>query len=146
MTRKTTLMSAPNLYVAEITPDEILAGFSVRKLLNPDGPQAAVLSVTHTWGDPSHRLVKTRGRDGRIIFQLQAFGRPRSRVGPPEWYAERHWPERYGPAWVIDRLREHVNRPNYKALIDLHIPSGDESWPVVQGSSTMEFGLIAVAG
>ena len=76
------------------------------------------------------------GRDGRTVFQLQAFGRPRSGVGPPGWFAERYWPAIYGPAWVIDRLREHVGRPGYEALIELHEATGDEEWHPPAGSAT----------
>jgi hypothetical protein len=114
-------MSAPDLYIAEITPDEATAGFAVQPIEHPDGPPAGVPVAVHGWGDPAHRLIKTRGRDG-VVFQLQAFGRRRSGAGPVGWFAERYWPGRYGIGWVLDRLREHVGRPGYRALIDLHVP------------------------
>jgi hypothetical protein len=66
-------------------------------------------------------VVKTRGRDG-VVFQLQAFGRhPRGPVAAG-WYAERYWPARYGPAWVLARLREYLGRPSYRPLIPLAVP------------------------
>jgi hypothetical protein len=116
-------VSAPDLFLSDLTPDEAAAGFSVCPVGNPDVGPPTVPAVVHTWGDPSHRLVKTRGRDG-AVFQLQAFGRPRAGAGtgPVGWYAERYWPARYGPAWVLDRLREHLGRPAYRALIDLRVP------------------------
>lgn len=121
-------MSPPDLYLSDLTPEEAALGFSVGRVDHPDGPPATVPAVVHVWGDPSHRLVKTRGRDG-VVYQLQAFGRrPAGAVG---WYAERYWPGRYGPAWVLDRLREHLGRPRYRALIDLHVPPADGNPPVL---------------
>jgi|GEM_PF-5845714 len=124
-------MTPLTMFVSEVTADEVAAGFSVRKIRPPNGQLPEVgqtaLSVIHTWGDPSHRLVKMQGRDGRTVFQLQAFGRPRLGVGPLTWFPERYWPASYGPAWVIDQLREHVGRPGYQALIELHIPTREEN-------------------
>jgi hypothetical protein len=116
-------MSAPDLFLSDLTPDEAAAGFAVRRVDHPDGPPATVPAAVHTWGDPSHRLVKTRGRGGEVVFQLQAFGRRRTGAGPVGWHPERYWPGRYGPAWVLERLREHLDRPRYAALIDLHVPA-----------------------
>jgi hypothetical protein len=121
-------------FATEVTADEAAAGFSVCTVRDSDGMTS--LSVIHSWGDPSHRLVKMHGREGRTAFQLQAFGRPRSGVGPPGWFAERYWPAIYGPTWVIDRLREHVGRPGYEALIELHEPAQDEGWHAPAGSGT----------
>jgi hypothetical protein len=120
-------MSAPDLYLSDLTPEEADAGFRVRPVEHPDGLPATVPAAVHTWGDPSHRLVKTRGRDG-VVFQLQAFGRRRAGAGtgPVGWYAERYWPGRYGTAWVLDRLREYLGQPRYAALIDLHVPAGGD--------------------
>src|SRR5262245_53561033 len=133
-------MLPPDQFATDATDDEVAAGFSVRTDQEPDGRTsggpATGISVMHSWGDPCHRLVKMHGRDGRTIFQLQAFGRPRSGVGPLRWFAERYWPAIYGPAWVIDRLREHVGRPGYEALIELHEPASDEIWPAPAGSGT----------
>jgi hypothetical protein len=143
-------MSAPDLFISEITPDEIAAGFSVREVANPDVPapgrRPTVLAVVQTWGDPSHRLVKTCGRNGRVVFQLQAFGRSRAHAGPVGWFAERFWPGCYGPAWVIDRLREYIGRAEYQALIDLHVPSGDEHPPLPEGPGATATNPVAVAG
>jgi hypothetical protein len=128
-------MTPLTMFVSEVTADEVAAGFSVRKVRPPNGqlPEAGAtaLSVIHTWGDPSHRLVKMQGRDGRTVFQLQAFGRPRSGVGPLGWFPERYWPASYGPAWVVDRLREHVGRRGYQALIELHVPTSEENCPTL---------------
>lgn len=121
-------MSAPDLFVSDLTAEEAAAGFAVCPVGHPDGPPATVPAAVHTWGDPSHRLVKTRGRDG-IVFQLQAFGRPPAGARPLGWYAERFWPGRYGPGWVLDRLREHLGRPRYRALIDLCVPPADADPP-----------------
>jgi hypothetical protein len=121
-------MSVLGLYLSDVTPDEAAAGFGVCAVAHPDGASAAVPAVVYTWGDPSHRLVKTSGRDGQVIFQLQAFGR-RKGDGPPGWFAERFWPGQYGPTWVLVRLREHIGRPEYAALIELHIPLGDDGLP-----------------
>jgi hypothetical protein len=149
-------MTPLTMFVSEVTADEVAAGFSVCKVRPPNGhlPEegATALSVVHTWGDPSHRLVKMKGRDGRTVFQLQAFGRPRLAVGPPTWFPERYWPASYGPAWVINQLREHVGRPGYQALIELHIPtreengadgteSGGESPLSREGTGTLDGGL-----
>ena len=120
-------MTPPDQFPSELTLDEAAAGFAVLSVEHPDGPPATVPAVVHTWGDPSHRLVKTRGRDGRIVFQLQAFGRARRAAGPPRWTAERYWPGGYGTAWVLDRLREHVGRPGYAALVELDVPPGPEA-------------------
>jgi hypothetical protein len=114
-------VSVTDLFVAELTPEEAAAGFEVRQVGHPDGRPATVPAAVHPCGDPSHRLVKTLGRDGAVVFQLQAFGR-RTGAGPLDWYAERFWPGRYGPGWVLDRLQEHMGRPRYRALIDLHVP------------------------
>jgi hypothetical protein len=123
-------VSVPDLFVSDLTPEEAAAGFAVRPVGHPDGPPATVPAVVFTWGDPSHRLVKTRGWDG-AVFQLQAFGRRRAGKGdgPVGWYAERYWPARYGLDWVLDRLREYVGRPGYRALIDLSVPTGEADWP-----------------
>jgi hypothetical protein len=124
-------------FATEVTAEEAAAGFSVCR--DPDRISAdhtTALSVIHSWGDPSHRLVKMLGRDGRTVFQLQAFGRPRSSAGPPGWFAERYWPATYGPAWVIDQLREHFGRPGYEALIELHEAGGDEESHAPAGSRT----------
>ena len=137
-------MTSLDMFRSEITPDEVEAGFSVCEVRHPDANLPA-LSVVHTWGDPSHRLVKMHGRDGRIVFQLQAFGRPKLGVGPLGWMPERYWPGSYGPNWVIDRLREHVGRAGYQALIELHVPAGNESFPTPEGPGTMELGPVAVA-
>jgi len=135
-------MTALDMIVSEVTPDEIAAGFSIREVRHPDGHspggRATALSVVHTWGDPSHRLIKMLARDGRTVFQLQAFGRPRSGLGPFGWFPARYWPARYGPAWVIEQLREHVGRPGYQALIELHVPTGDENWPTPAGPGRTE--------
>jgi hypothetical protein len=110
-------MSAPDLYVTDLTPEEAAAGFAVCSVGRPDSPTAAI----YTWGDPCHRLVKTRGRDG-VIFQLQAFGLHPRAGGQAGWHAERHWPALYGPGWVLDRLREHLGRRGYRPLIELQVP------------------------
>lgn len=122
-------MSAPLVFDSDLTPEEAAAGFVVRPVGHPDGLPTTVPAAVYTWGDPSHRLVKTRGRDG-VVFQLQAFGRRRAAAGSPGWFAERYWPGRYGPGWVLDRLREHLGRPRYAALIDLDVPPA-EAAPVV---------------
>lgn len=119
-------MSVPQLFISDLTPEEAAAGFEVRQVRHPDGLPATVTVAVLTWGDASHRLVKTRGRDG-IVFQLQAFGRRRARVGPDGWYAERYWPSQYGLGWVLDRLREHLGRTRYAALIELHVPPAEEA-------------------
>ena len=49
----------------------------------------------------------------------------RDRGEPAEWHAERFWPACYGPAWVLDRLREYVGRAGYRPLIDLDVPPAD---------------------
>jgi hypothetical protein len=144
-------MSTPDLFVSEIAPDEIAAGFTVCHVANPEPPapgrQPTVPAVVHSWGDPSHRLIKTHGRNGLVVFQLQAFGRSRARAGPLAWFAERYWPGHYGPVWVIDRLREHIDRAEYQALIDLHVPSQDEEWPnPPEGSGMTTSGPVAVSG
>jgi hypothetical protein len=125
-------MSVPDLYLADLTPEEAAAGFVVRPVGHPHGLPTLVPAVTRACGDPSHRLVKTRGRDG-VVYQLQAFGRPPSGGRPADWYAERYWPGRYGILWVLDRLREHLGRPRYTPLIDLHVPP-DDSQPAVAAS------------
>jgi hypothetical protein len=119
-------MSAPELFLSDLTPEEAGAGFSVRRVGHPDGLPTTVSAAVYTWGDPSHRLVKTRWRDG-IVFQLQAFGRRRAGagMGPFGWYAERYWPGRYGTDWVLARLREYVGRPGYRPLIDIQVPPVD---------------------
>lgn len=122
-------MSAPAVFVSDLTPDEAAAGFVVCRVGHPDGPPATVPVAVYHWGDPAHRLVKMRGRDGHVAFQLQAFGRTRFGAGPLGWFAERYWPARYGTGWVLDRLREHVGRPGYRALIELHVPPGDGDEP-----------------
>lgn len=127
-------LSTPDLYVSDLTPEEAAVGFTLGRVGHPDGPPATVPAVVHAWGDPSHRVVKTRGRDG-IVYQLQAFGR--RPAGPPGWFAERFWPGRYGVAWVLDRLREHLGRPRYRALIDLHVPPADGAPPAVPDSTTL---------
>jgi len=119
-------MSAPDLYVADVSPEEAAAGFAVCRLGSAGGQAAAV----YAWGDPSHRLVKTRGRDG-IIFQLQAFGRHPRVGGLADWYAERHWPGGYGPAWALARLREHLGRRGYRPLIELQVPAEDRAVSIV---------------
>ena len=144
-------MSTPDLFVSEITPDEIAAGFAVYHVDNPEGPapgrRPTVPAVVYSWDDPSHRLIKTRGRNGQIVFQLQAFGRSRARAGPLGWFAERFWPGQYGPIWVIDRLREYIDRLEYQALIDLHVPTRDEERPPPpEGSGVAASGPLAVAG
>ena len=135
-------MTALDMFVSEVTSDEVAAGFSVREVWHPDrhlpGGRATALSVAHTWGDSSHRLVKKNGRDGRTISQLQPFGRHRSGVGPVGWFPERYWPARYGPAWVIDRLRDHLGRAEYQALIELHVPTDDENDPIPAHSARTE--------
>ena len=75
-------MSVPNLFVADLTHDESAAGFAVRPVGDPDRPPATIPAAIYAWGDPSHRLVKTRGREG-IVFQLQAFGRRPSAADSP---------------------------------------------------------------
>src|SRR5262245_57942537 len=144
-------MSTPDLFVSEITPDEIAAGFAVGHVASPGPPapgrRPTVPAVVHSWGDPSHRLIKTRGRNGQVVFQLQAFGRSRARAGPLAWFAERFWPGQYGPVWVIDRLREYIDRADYQALIDLHVPSQEEeSPPPPEDSGVTTSGPVAVAG
>lgn len=119
-------MGVPHVFVSDLTPEEAAAGFVVRPVGHPDGLPTTVSAAVHAWGDPSHRLVKMRCRDG-IVFQLQAFGRRRAAVGPPGWYPERYWPSRYGPGWVLDRLQEHLGRPRYTALIELQVPPADET-------------------
>ena len=116
--------------MSDLTPEEAAAGFAIGRVGHPDGPPATVPAVVLTWGDPSHRLVKTRHRDA-IVFQLQAFGRGRAGAGagPVGWFAERFWPGRYGPDWVLERLREHLGRPRYRPLIDLHVPPVGEDPP-----------------
>jgi hypothetical protein len=125
-------VSVPDLFVSDLTPEEAAAGFTVGRVGHPDGPPATLPAVVLAWGDPSHRLVKTRHRDG-IVFQLQAFGRGRAGAGtgPVGWFAERFWPGRYGPDWVLDRLREHLSLPRYRALIDVHVPPAAEDLPAV---------------
>jgi hypothetical protein len=118
-------MSLADLYVADITAEEVEAGFVVAQVGHPGGLPVTVPAVVYCCADPSHRLIKTRGRDG-IVFQLQAFGRPPSGARPVGWYAERYWPGGYGVGWVLDRLREHLGRPRYRALIDLHVPLIDD--------------------
>jgi hypothetical protein len=117
-------MSLLDVFEAELTPEEAEAGFAVGPVNRPDGVPGTIPAAIHTWGDPSHRLVKTRGRYGPV-FQLQAFGRRRTGTpaGGANWLAERYWPARYGLAWVLDRLREHLGRPQYRPLIDLDVPS-----------------------
>jgi hypothetical protein len=124
-------MSTPIMFVPDLTAEEAAAGFDVGQVEHPDGSPALVPAVTRSWGDPSHRLVKTRGRDGTVVFQLQAFGRRHRGAGPAGWHAERYWPGCYGPAWVLDRLREYVGRAGYRPLIDLHVPpaTGDAAVP-----------------
>src|SRR5207248_3807326 len=113
-----------------LTPEEGAAGFAVRPVGHPDGPPATVPAAVYAWGDPSHRLVKTRGRDG-VVFQLQAFGRRRAGSAAVGWHAERYWPGRYGTAWVVDRLREHLGRPGYRPLIDLQVPPTEAAVPAL---------------
>jgi hypothetical protein len=113
-------MSAPDLYVTDLSPEEAAAGFVVIPVGASDQPTAAV----YAWGDPSHRLVKTRGRDG-IVFQLQAFGLHPRAAGAADWHAERHWPGQYGPGWVLERLREHLGRRGYRPLVELQVPADD---------------------
>jgi len=144
-------MSTPDLYISEITSDEIAAGFAVCPVDNPEPPapgrRPTVPAVVYAWGDTSHRLIKTRGRNGQLVFQLQAFGRSRARAGPLGWFAERFWPAQYGPAWVIDRLREYIGQAQYQPLIDLHVPSPEEdSPPPPVGSGVTASGPVAVAG
>jgi hypothetical protein len=127
-------MSTPIVFVPDLTAEEAAAGFAVGQVDHPDGPPALVPAVTRSWGDPSHRLVKTRGRDGGIVFQLQAFGRRPDGARPVAWHAERFWPGCYGPAWVLDRLREYVGRASYRPLIDLHVPPADGAPPVPAAS------------
>jgi hypothetical protein len=119
-------VSVQDVFVSDLTLEESAAGFAVCPVEHPDGSAATVPAVLHAWGDPCHRLVKTRGRDG-AVFQLQAFGRRRAGAGngPLGWYAERYWPARYGTAWVLDRLREYLGRPRYRPVIDLHLPPTD---------------------
>src|SRR5262249_31003964 len=117
-----------------MTPEEAAAGFEVRQVDHPDGPPATVPAAVHACADPSHRLVETRGGDGEVASQLQAFGGGRADFGPLDWFAERYWPGRYGPVWVLDRLREHLDRPRYQALIDLHRPPAEPDQPVPAGS------------
>ena len=62
------------------------------------------------------------------------------------WFAERFWPGCYGAAWVIDRLREYIGRPEYQALIDLHVPSRDADWPAPAGPGVAASGPVAMAG
>jgi hypothetical protein len=135
-------MTALDMFVSEVTSDEVAAGFSSCEVRLPDGHLRGggetALLVVHSWGDPSHRLVKMQARDGRIVFQLQAFGRPRSGIGPVGWFPERHWPGHYGAGWVIDRLREHVTRAEYQALIELHVPTGHENCPTSADSARTE--------
>jgi hypothetical protein len=119
-------MSTITLFLADLTPEEKAVGFDVARVSHPDGVPASVLAVTHRWGDQSHRLVKTRGRDGGVVFQLQAFGRRLGGAGALGWHAERFWPGGYGPGWVLDRLREHVGRAGYRPLIELHIEPADD--------------------
>lgn len=118
-------MSTPTVFLPDLTADEAAAGFDVGHVEHPDGPAALVPAVTRRWGDPSHRLVKTRGRDGTVVFQLQAFGRRAGGAGPAGWHAERFWPGCYGPVWVLDRLREYVGRASYRPLITLDVPPAD---------------------
>jgi hypothetical protein len=126
-------MSTPTLYVADLSSEEAVAGFAVQLVGHPEGLPGKVPAVIYTWGDRSHRLVKTSGRVG-IVFQLQAFGRhPLGRSGPG-WHAERYWPGLYGTAWVIDRLREHLGRPGYRPLFELVDPPDDTAEPAVIGS------------
>ena len=134
-------MSTPDLYLSDLTAEESDLGFAVGEVDHPDGPPATVPAVVHAWGDPSHRVVKTRGRDGSV-YQLQAFGRRPAPAGPLGWYAERYWPGRYGVAWVLDRLREHLGWPRYRALIDLHVPPAGAD-PAVSAVSALP---VAVAG
>ena len=125
-------MSAPIVFVPDLTAEEAAAGFAVGQVEHPDGPPALVPAVTRSWGDPSHRLVKTRGRNGGIVFQLQAFGR-QGGTRPLAWHAERYWPGCYGPVWVLDRLREYLGRVNYRPLIDLQVPPADGGRAVLAG-------------
>ena len=134
-------MSTPDLYLSDLTAEEADLGFVLDRVDHPDGPPATVPAVVYAWGDPSHRLVKTRGRDG-VVYQLQAFGRRPGGAGRPGWYAERYWPGRYGVARVLDHLREHLGRPRYRALIDLHVPPDDDNPPVVLDTPI----VMAVAG
>jgi hypothetical protein len=127
-------VSVPDLYVADLTPDEAAAGFAVRPIGHPDGPPATAPAVVYTWGDPSHRLVKTCRREG-IVFQLQAFGLRLAGAGPAGWFAERYWPGQYGLAWMLDRLREYMGRPGYRPLIDVRIPPADAIPPTVSCSA-----------
>ena len=60
------------------------------------------------------------------------------------WLPERYWPGSYGPGWVIEQLREHVGRPGYQALIELHVPAGDESCPTPEGPGRTKLGPVAV--
>lgn len=123
-------MSTPTVFLADLTPDERAAGFTVAQVGHPGGLSVTVPAVTHRWGDQSHRLVKTRGRAGDVVFQLQAFGRRPGGAGALGWHAERFWPGGYGPGRVLDRLREHVGRAGYRPLIELHIAPTDDD-PVV---------------
>lgn len=114
-------LNASPLYLADLTPEEAAAGFAVRPVAHPDGGPAVVPAAVLVWADPSHRVVKTSGRDGPV-FQLQAFGRHPRGPAAPAWYAERYWPARYGIAWVLDRLWEYLGRPGYRPLIPLVVP------------------------
>lgn len=113
----------PIVYESEITPEEAAVGFAVEPVETPDGPTPTVPVAALSWGDPSHRLLKTRGRDNEIVFQLQAFGRPRKGPGAVCWRAERFWPGRYGIGWVLARLHEYVDHPQYQALFELAVPA-----------------------
>jgi hypothetical protein len=113
-----------DVYLAELTSDEAVIGFTVHSIAHPAGLPVTISAVAYIWGDPSHRLIKTRGRDG-IVYQLQAFGRRSTGNGTLDWFVERYWPGCYGPRWVLDRLLEHIGRPGYRPLIELHIPPPD---------------------
>jgi hypothetical protein len=126
-------MSTTDRFVSELTPEEKAVGFDVAQVGHPDGLSVTIPAVTHRWGDQSHRLVKTRGRDGGVVFQLQAFGRRPGGIGPLGWHAERFWPGCYGPGWVLDRLWEHVGRAGYRPLIELHAAPAENDPAVPAG-------------
>jgi hypothetical protein len=129
------IVNVQDVYLADLTSDEAVVGFTVQSVaLRPDGPPVFVSVVAYIWGDPSHRLIKTCFREG-IVYQLQAYGRRLSGNGGPEWLAERFWPGRYGPRWVLERLQEHLGRSGYRPLIELHVPAPPSELPVTCDSA-----------
>jgi hypothetical protein len=89
-------VGAPDLYIGNLIWEEE-TGFAVRSVgRHPDDPSATVRAAVYSWGDPSHRLVKARERDG-ADFRHQAFGRPAAGAGPFGGYAERYRPTGTAP-------------------------------------------------